>query len=167
MWENTSEGTEFCSIRHILLLKIRFSYYWLVILFNNLNMCHRIRYCVFSCPRAISIVSSNQILCHCSAIMLITDNYYYLPVFCSAILLFTGIISFTGILLFCYSTHCWVCLSAVECWSYSLLYFIGTCSQFICCWRLTLCLLIVPYIMYNVLLLGYASMPFALSCSPQ
>jgi hypothetical protein len=77
-------------------------------------------YCVFffSCPRAISIVSSNQILCHCSAILLITGNYIYLPVFYSAILLFTGIIPFTGILLFCYSTHChcWVCLSAAGCW---------------------------------------------------
>jgi len=97
-------------------------------LFNKDQLCHRIRCCVFSCPRAISIVSSNQILCHCSAILLITGNYIYLPVFYSAILLFTGIIPFTGILLFGYSTHCWVYLSAAGCWSYPLLYFISTCS---------------------------------------
>ena len=44
-------------------------------------------------------MSSNQILCHCSAILLITGNHIYLQAFYSAILLFTGIISFTGILL--------------------------------------------------------------------
>jgi hypothetical protein len=92
-------------------------------------------YCVFSCPRTISIVSSNQILCHCSAILLITSNYiiyrysallfcylpvlYYLPVFCSSVIpLIAESVS--------------VLLGAGPIFYYTLLV-IGTCSQFICC----------------------------------
>ena len=60
--ENARVETKFCSIHRILSLKIRLlSTDWLyAILFNNVNLCHRIINCVILCSRAILIVSSNH-----------------------------------------------------------------------------------------------------------
>ena len=147
---------------------MQFPYYWLVVLFSNVNnIFHRIRYCVISCPRAISnsvIQSVNTVIvllfCLLPVIILFTGIelcysaiYRYYDIYrYSALLLFHSVLVLVLALL-CVSPVCY----------YTLLVLIHTPN---CCWRPTMCLLIVPYIMYNVLLLvlDYASMPFVLSC---
>ncbi len=112
------------------------------LLFYNINMCHRIRYCVFSCPRTISIVSSNQILCHCSGILLITGSYIYLPVFYSAIHIYRyyTIYRYSALLLF----HSLVSLSQ-------------------CCWVLVLSSTILYWYLFTIHLLLKTSIVFTYS----
>ena len=75
-------------------------------------MCHRIRYCVFSCPRAILIVSSNQIIvllfCYLPVITLDTG----ILLCYSAIYRYYAIYRYSALLLFHSLLHlsqcCWV-----------------------------------------------------------
>ena len=122
-------GDEILSIQFILSLKMLFPLLLIGILFNNVNIFHRIRYCVISCPRAIfnSVIQSvNTVIVLLFCLLPVINIIYrywallfgylpvlsYLPVLCSSAIPLSTC----------------ACPSAVVCWSCLLLYFIGTNS---------------------------------------